>query len=126
MPVIKSKIDRESDDFQQNAEANRALADDLHKISEQIQTGGSSRARERHLVRGKLLPRDRIDTLTDGNSPFLEIGQMAALGVYQDDVPAAGIVTGSIAPPTISLCVMGISSEGSVSPTLSVDVSRFL
>ena len=94
MPVIKSKIDRESDDFQQNAEANRALADDLHKISEQIQTGGSARSRERHLVRGKLLPRDRIDTLTDDNSPFLEIGQMAALGVYQDDVPAAGIVTG--------------------------------
>ncbi len=94
MPVIKSKIDRESEDFQQNAEANRALADDLHKISEQIQTGGPARSRERHLVRGKLLPRDRIETLTDDSSPFLEIGQMAALGVYQDDVPAAGIVTG--------------------------------
>jgi len=94
MPVIKTKIDRESDDFVQNAEVNRALAADLHTIAEQIQTGGPARSRERHLVRGKLLPRDRIDALTDDDSPFLEIGQMAALGVYEDDVPAAGIITG--------------------------------
>ena len=94
MPVIKTKIDRESDDFQQNAEVNRRLADDLHKLSEQIQTGGPARSRERHLVRGKLLPRDRIATLTDDDSLFLEIGQMAALDVYEDDVPAAGIITG--------------------------------
>jgi 3-methylcrotonyl-CoA carboxylase beta subunit len=94
MPVIKTKIDRESEDFHQNAEANRALADDLREISEQIKTGGPARSRERHLVRGKLLPRDRIDTLIDDDSSFLEIGLMAALGVYEDDVPAAGIITG--------------------------------
>ncbi len=94
MPVIKSKIDRQSDEFRQNAEANAALAQDLHALSEQIMTGGSPRSRERHLKRGKLLPRDRIGGLLDDDSPFLEIGRLAAHHVYDDDVPAAGIITG--------------------------------
>jgi len=94
MPVIKSKVDRESDDFLQNAAANAALAADLKDVIEHINTGGSARSRERHLVRGKLLPRDRIETLTDDDSPFLEIGQLAAWQVYGDEVPAAGVVTG--------------------------------
>jgi 3-methylcrotonyl-CoA carboxylase beta subunit len=94
MPVIESKIDRESEEFQQNAEANIALAEDLHNVSEQIKTGGPARSRERHLVRGKLLPRDRINALADEDSAFLEIGQMAAWRVYSDDVPAAGLITG--------------------------------
>ena len=94
MPVIESKIDRNSDEFKANSAHNAALADDLRSVSEQIVTGGSARAREKHLVRGKLLPRDRIATLTDDNAPFLEIGQLAAHGVYGDDVPAAGLVAG--------------------------------
>jgi len=94
MPVIKTKIDRESDEFLQNSEANIALAEDLRQVVEQIKTGGSARSRERHLVRGKLLPRDRIDALTDDESAFLELGQLAAWQVYDDEVPAAGIITG--------------------------------
>ncbi|MGA8203722.1 MAG: carboxyl transferase domain-containing protein, partial [Woeseiaceae bacterium] len=53
-----------------------------------------ARSRERHLVRGKLLPRDRVDALTDDDSPFLEIGLLAAYGVYEDEVPAAGLIAG--------------------------------
>jgi 3-methylcrotonyl-CoA carboxylase beta subunit len=94
MPVIETKIDRKSEEFLQNAKANIALAEDLKNVSEKILTGGPARSRERHLVRGKLLPRDRIEALTDESSPFLELGQLAALHVYGDDVPAAGLITG--------------------------------
>jgi len=94
MPVIETKIDREADDFRQNAEANIALAADLQDVCAQIRTGGSARSRDRHVARGKLLPRDRIDALTDEGSPFLEVGLLAAWQVYGDDVPAAGIVAG--------------------------------
>ncbi len=94
MPVIETKIDRDSEDFQQNSAANMALAENLREVSEQIVTGGSARSRERHLVRGKLLPRDRIETLTDDGSAFLEIGRLAAYQVYDDDVPAAGLIAG--------------------------------
>ena len=94
MPIIETKIDRSSDEFKENSAHNAALAEDLRSVSEQIVTGGSARAREKHLVRGKLLPRDRIATLTDDDTPFLEIGRLAAHGVYGDDVPAAGLITG--------------------------------
>jgi 3-methylcrotonyl-CoA carboxylase beta subunit len=94
MPVVKTRIDRRSSDFRQNAKANAALAEELHALSERICMGGSERSRERHIGRGKLLPRDRIDTLIDDGSPFLELGQLAAWQVYGDDVPAAGIITG--------------------------------
>ena len=94
MPLIKTKVDRESDDFAANAEVNVALARDLAALSEQVVLGGSERSRERHVKRGKLLPRDRIRTLLDEDSPFLEIGQLAAWDVYDDDVPSAGIICG--------------------------------
>ncbi len=94
MPVIETKVDRKSDDFSQNTAANTALVEDLRNISEQISTGGPSRSRERHLVRGKLLPRDRVDALTDDDTPFLEIGKLAAWQVYSDEVPAAGLIAG--------------------------------
>jgi len=94
MPRIETKIDRGSPEFEKNREANEALAQQLRQVSEQVITGGSARSRERHLARGKLLPRDRINALIDDDSTFLEVGQLAALHVYDDDVPAAGIVTG--------------------------------
>lgn len=71
MPRIETKIDRESDDFANNKEANESLAVALRELSEQIMTGGSARSRERHLSRGKLLPRDRIAALLDDDSAFL-------------------------------------------------------
>ncbi len=94
MPLIETKIDRESEEFANNKVANESLAEALREVSELVQTGGSARARERHLSRGKLLPRDRIDGLTDDDSPFLEIAQLAALDVYEDDVPSAGLIAG--------------------------------
>ncbi|MBT8101297.1 MAG: methylcrotonoyl-CoA carboxylase [Gammaproteobacteria bacterium] len=94
MPLIETKIDRDSDDFVKNSQANAALAEDLKAVREVVVTGGSPRAREKHLSRGKLLPRDRIDTLTDDDTAFLEIGQLAAMQVYDDDVPAAGLIAG--------------------------------
>ena len=94
MPRIKTKVDRHSEDFAANMEVNLALARDLGAVSEQVMAGGSQRSRERHVKRGKLLPRDRIRMLLDEASPFLEIGLLAAWQVYDDDVPAAGIICG--------------------------------
>ncbi len=94
MPAIKSKIDRNSDEFEQNRAANVALAEDLRALTERILEGGSARAREKHELRGKLLARDRVKLLLDADSPFLEFGRLAAHEVYEDKVPAAGIIAG--------------------------------
>jgi len=94
MPRIKTRIDRNSEDFARNREANFSLAKDLKVLSEKILRGGPERSRKRHLSRGKLLPRDRVRTLLDEDSPFLEIGRLAAYEVYEDDVPAAGVIAG--------------------------------
>lgn len=94
MPVIKTKIKNTSENFEQNASANMNLARELRQIQETISKGGNDRAREKHLARGKLLPRDRVRTLIDSDSPFLEIGQLAAYGMYDNEVPSAGIIAG--------------------------------
>ena len=94
MPVIKTRIDRSSTDFDKNREASVSLAKDLRALDEKIMRGGSHRAREKHLARGKLLPRDRVKVLLDPDSPFLEIGRLAAHELYEDNVPAAGIIAG--------------------------------
>lgn len=72
----------------------RSLVDDLEQTVERIKQGGGEKYRQRHEERGKLLPRDRIERLLDDGTPFLEFSQLAALDVYEDDVPAAGIITG--------------------------------
>ena len=77
MPVIRSELNTQSEDFRRNAEVNRALAADLRALAARIAEGGSAEARERHRSRGKLLARERIDRLLDIASPFLEIGQLA-------------------------------------------------
>ena len=94
MPVIKTKIDRSSDDFKKNAEAHEALAGELREVNDYVVQGGTERSRERHLARGKLLVRDRIGKLLDEGSDFLEIGRLAAWQVYSDDIPSAGLVAG--------------------------------
>ncbi|MCH8059775.1 MAG: methylcrotonoyl-CoA carboxylase, partial [Proteobacteria bacterium] len=94
MPIIETKVDRESEEFANNKAANEVLAQALRDVQEEVLKGGPERSRERHLARGKLLPRDRIKVLIDDDSPFLELSQLAAMGVYDDDVPAAGIITG--------------------------------
>jgi 3-methylcrotonyl-CoA carboxylase beta subunit len=94
MPVIKSKIKSDSDEFAANDASNRKLAAELKAVCDQISKGGNKRSRDRHLARGKLLPRDRIRSVVDRGAPFLEIGQLTAYGLYDDEVPAAGILTG--------------------------------
>ncbi len=94
MAVIKSAIDKRSDAFRRNEEALRAQVADLRDRVAAIREGGGAGAREKHLARGKLLPRDRIRSLLDPGSPFLELSQLAAYGMYGGDVPAAGIITG--------------------------------
>jgi len=72
----------------------RALVDEIGDLSARIRAGGSEAARKKHVARGKLLPRDRVELLLDPGAPFLEIGQFAAHDVYEDDLPAAGIIAG--------------------------------
>lgn len=94
MPILQSKIQVRSAEFLSNAESMSKVVADLHeKIATIIQGGGPS-YQERHLARGKLLPRDRINHLIDAGSAFLEIGQLAAYKVYDDVIPAAGVVAG--------------------------------
>ncbi|MFC7335459.1 carboxyl transferase domain-containing protein [Rhodocista pekingensis] len=94
MPVLSSTIDTRSPAFAENDAAMRALVADLKTTVARIKLGGGEAAREKHLSRGKLLPRDRVRHLLDPGSPYLELSQLAAHGVYADDVPAAGILTG--------------------------------
>jgi 3-methylcrotonyl-CoA carboxylase beta subunit len=94
MPLIETALDVRSDEFAANAKAMRDLVADLRATAERIREGGGKMARERHLSRGKMLARDRIDALIDPLSPFLEIGQLAALGMYDGEAPCAGVIAG--------------------------------
>ena len=94
MPVLESKLNARSADFQANAAAMRAMVDDLRLQLEKIALGGGTTARDRHTKRGKLLPRDRVQMLLDPGTPFLELAPLAALNMYHNDAPGAGIVGG--------------------------------
>ena len=94
MPVLETSINTRSDTFQTNVNAMTSLVDELRQITGQIALGGHEKAREKHLARGKLLPRERIKTLLDIGSPFLEFSAFAAYNKYDNQVPAAGIITG--------------------------------
>ncbi len=94
MGYLKTNVDRQSADFIENSEKMRALVQDLRRKVSRVTLGGGKEARKKHLDRGKLLPRDRIMKLIDSDSGFLELSQLAAYGVYDSDVPAAGIITG--------------------------------
>ncbi len=94
MSALASRIDTRSDAFRANDAAMRALVADLRGTCDRIREGGGPAARDKHVGRGKLLPRERIRTLLDPGAPFLEFSQLAAWGMYGGEVPAAGIVTG--------------------------------
>src|SRR6266487_5771917 len=94
MPVLPSAFDRASDQARTNRESMSALVADLHKRLDAVRQGGPERAREKHAKAGKLLARERIERLLDPGSPFLEIAPLAALDLYDNDAPSAGIVTG--------------------------------
>lgn len=93
--LLGSRQDSGSAVYQENYEQMKALVGQLRERTEQIQRGGSEKARALHTSRGKLLPRERIDNLIDPGSPFLELSQFAGYQLYGDeDVPAGGIITG--------------------------------
>src|SRR5580692_2505805 len=92
--VIKTTADVASAEFRANRAATRALVAELEAKRAKAAEGGPPQARERHLARGKLLPRERVMTLIDAGSPFLELSPLAANGMYEDAIHAAGIITG--------------------------------
>jgi 3-methylcrotonyl-CoA carboxylase beta subunit len=94
MSQLQSQIQTRSPEFQANAAAMRTLVDDLRRQAQRAGEGGGAAARDKHTARGKLLPRDRVEQLLDPGTPFLEIGQMAAHGMYGDEAPAAGMIAG--------------------------------
>jgi 3-methylcrotonyl-CoA carboxylase beta subunit len=94
MARIQSEIDSSSERFRANHERMTALAADLRKQLETASLGGGEDARRKHTARGKLLPRERVQSLLDTGSPFLELSPLAANGMYGGDAPAAGLITG--------------------------------
>ncbi len=94
MPVIQSALAADSDEIRRNTEVNSRLAQELRALIARISQGGSEQARNKHTARGKLLVRTRIDRLLDPGSPFLEIGQLAGHELYDDWIPAGGLVAG--------------------------------
>ena len=94
MSVLTSTTDTHSPEFRANAEAMQALVSDLRAKVGQTTKGGGESARAKHVARGKLLPRDRVERLLDPGTPFLEIGQLAAWNMYEGEAPAAGVIAG--------------------------------
>src|SRR5690606_29386207 len=94
MAKIETRLNPRDEQFQSNAQAMRALVGELHVKLARTAEGGGEAARAKHAARGKLLPRERVQLLLDPGSPFLELSPMAAHGMYNDDAPAAGIITG--------------------------------
>ncbi len=93
-PVLTTTLIPDSPEAQQRAAHNRALAKELRAKVAKAALGGEQKSRDRHTSRGKLLPRDRVERLLDPGSPFLEVGQLAANGLYGDEVPGAGLICG--------------------------------
>ncbi|MBA4792427.1 MAG: methylcrotonoyl-CoA carboxylase [Phenylobacterium sp.] len=94
MTRLSSSIDRRSEAFQTQAAQNRDLVEQLRRRTAQAALGGPEASRQRHESRGKLLPRDRVMRLLDPGAPFLEIGALAAFGLYDDEAPGAGVIAG--------------------------------
>lgn len=94
MERIKTRISTKSPEFISNREYNIQLVRELKERLEIIKRGGPEKARQRHISRGKLLPRERIARLCDPNTPFLELSQLAAWDIYDNEAPSAGIITG--------------------------------
>src|ERR1700757_215700 len=99
MSTLSTQLNARSEDFKANAAAMRLLVDDLNARLAKIALGGGAGRRKKHLSRGKLLPRDRVERLLDPGTPFLEIAPLAALGMYpekggQDAAPGAGMIAG--------------------------------
>ncbi len=94
MPKLATQLSPRSDEFKTHAAAMRVLVDDLNAQLARVALGGGEGPRAKHLARGKLLPRDRVELLLDAGSPFLEVAPLAAHGMYHGDAPGAGLIAG--------------------------------
>ncbi len=94
MAILSSRLSTASKEFKDNASHMRALVEDLNAKRSTVAEGGSKGSRERHIARGKLLPRDRVMRLIDPGSPFVEFSQLAAWNMYDNEIPGAGLITG--------------------------------
>jgi 3-methylcrotonyl-CoA carboxylase beta subunit len=94
MAILESKLNTTSQEFRASVVAMQALVDDLRTKVAELAQGGGEEARRKHLSRGKLLPRERVQRLLDPGTPFLELSQLAAYGMYDNAAPGAGVVTG--------------------------------
>ncbi|MCK9919994.1 methylcrotonoyl-CoA carboxylase [Microbacteriaceae bacterium K1510] len=94
MAILGSSVEANSAEFRTNTARMRALVDELKARRAEAALGGPERARERHVARGKLLPRERVTNLIDPGSPFLELSPLAANGMYEDAIHGAGLITG--------------------------------
>jgi 3-methylcrotonyl-CoA carboxylase beta subunit len=94
MAILRTQAQPNSDEYKGRKAEMESLLDDLGRVSAEVSLGGHERAREKHLSRGKLLPRDRVKHLLDPGSPFMELSQLAAHEIYKDHVPSAGLITG--------------------------------
>src|SRR6201992_1645415 len=93
-PVLRTAADPTAETHRRKVKTHTALVDELRARLAETGRGGPERARQRHVERGKLLPRDRVDALLDPGSPFLELSALAANGMYDDEAPSAGMITG--------------------------------
>jgi 3-methylcrotonyl-CoA carboxylase beta subunit len=93
LAILGSSIDTNTGEFRANAERMRALVEELQARRKEASLGGSEKARERHVARGKLLPRERVTGLIDPGSPFLELSPLAANEMYDDAIHGAGLIT---------------------------------
>ena len=94
MSVLRSQLNPRSEEFQANSRAMQALVEDLRARCAHIALGGGEAARAKHVARGKLLPRDRVQQLLDPGTPFLEVAPLAALNMYDNAAPGAGLIAG--------------------------------
>ena len=94
MEILETQLNPQDKQFQKNLAHNQTLVEELRDRLALVRQGGGEQARQRHVERGKLFVRDRVDRLLDPGSPFLEVAPLAAWNVYEDDAPGAGIVTG--------------------------------
>ena len=94
MTVLSTQLNPRSAEFAANAQTMQAVVDDLRAHLERIAQGGGEAARAKHTARGKLLPRERVQMLLDPGTPFLEVAPLAALNMYNNDAPSAGVIVG--------------------------------
>ena len=128
MTVLSSAIDTRSDTFKKNAQAMRALVADLRSRTDKVRLGGGEESRKRHVARGKLLPRERVRSLLDPGSPFLELSPLAAMDMYDNEAPGSGVIGNSCRSLTAPIDRFAtntvISSAFSRAPALEIREER--